>query len=1147
MNPIIEALSQIEEYKEYIQAVKSNKLPINLLGLTDLQKVHMMYSLLCYQKSICIIVNNDIVAQKIYNKLLSYDLKDVYYLPKREVTIYDYDLENMDNSMERVIIFSKLLNNKVKVLVTTIESITQPVVDKEIIAKNIFNIEVNNEIDLKKIILNFLNIGYNRVDMVEGKGQFCVRGGIIDIYPSNLDNAVRIELWGEIVDSIKYLDTFSQRSDKDINNIDIYPNTEYILNKSTTVIAKEISKIDVSKLGEKEREKVKENIEEIEEGIIDNKIDKYFSCIYEKHNLLEYLPQNMVIFLDEVERLEQKVNSINFELFELIKDLNEKQRFVPQFLNNIYTYEDIRRYYGNRYIQLKNLDIDNKSNIPKYVFKCRELNNINNIMEILLKQVGELYQKNYTTVLLVSNKNKASNISEMLNENNISNKYVENINSIDKFKKKFVYICIGSNSSSYEYVDIKLAILTDSEENVHKYKSVYRSSTFKNAAKVVLADLSPNDYVVHFKHGIGQFIEINTLNVNNIKRDYIKIKYKNEDVLYVPTDQLDSIRKYVALSEGVPKLNKLGSKEWANVKKKAKENAESIAKDLVELYAHRQKIRGFSAFPDTEWQKQFELDFPYEETEDQLRCIREVKQDMEKSVPMDRLLCGDVGYGKTEVAIRAAFKAVMSGKQVAYLVPTTILAMQQYEVFKERMQKYDIRLDVLSRFKTKKEQENIIKKLKLGQLDVVIGTHRLIQKDVIFKDLGLLIIDEEHRFGVKHKEAIKQLKQNIDVLSMTATPIPRTLHMSIVGIRDMSVIYDPPNIRKPIQTYVMEYYKLVIRDAIIKEIERKGQVFYLYNRVKDIEEKTIEIQKLIPEAKVECAHGQMTSEELEKIMYDFIQGNIDVLICTTILESGIDIQNANTIIIENADRMGLSQLYQIRGRVGRKDRQAYAYITYKRNKVITEDAEKRLKAIKEFTEFGSGFKIALRDLEIRGAGNILGSEQHGHMEAVGYEMYCKMLEDAVKTLQGKKLEDIENNVQIDINISAYIPSRYIENQNQKLEVYQTIALCETFEDVASVREEIIDRYGELPKEVENLLCIAKIKILAKEIGISCITFKGDKIKFDISNENNISEEKILSLIKEFGVQIKIDSTSIIKFVKEKNVLDEIFCFMEKIV
>ena len=1147
MNPIIEALSQIEEYKGYIEAVKSNKLPINLLGLTDLQKVHMMYSLLCYKKSICIIVNNDIVAQKIYNKLLSYNLKDVYYLPKREVTVYDYDLENMDNSMERVITFSKLLNNKVKVLVTTIESLTQPVIDKEIITKNIFNIEVKSEVDLKKIILNLLNIGYNRVDMVEGKGQFCVRGGIIDVYPSNSDNAVRIELWGDVVDSIKYFDTFSQRSDKDINNIEIYPNTEYILNKSTTAIAKEISKIDISKLGVKEQEKVQENIEEIEEGIIDNKIDKYFSCIYEKHNLLEYLPKNMVIFLDEVERLEQKVNSINFELFELVKDLKEKQRFVPQFLNNIYKYEEIQKYYGNRYIQLKNLDIDNKANIPQYVFKCRELNNINNIMAILLKQVEELYLKNYTTVLLVSNKNKALSISEILNENNISNKYVEDINSIDKFNKKFVYICIGSNSSSYEYIDIKLAILTDSEENVHKYKSVYRSSTFKNAAKVVLADLSPNDYVVHFKHGIGQFIEINTLDVNNVKRDYIKIKYKNEDVLYVPTDQLDSIRKYVALSEGVPKLNKLGSKEWANVKKKAKENAESIAKDLVELYAQRQKIRGYSSLPDTEWQKQFELDFPYEETDDQLRCIREVKQDMEKSIPMDRLLCGDVGYGKTEVAIRAAFKSVMSGKQVAYLVPTTVLAMQQYEVFKERMQKYDIRLDVLSRFKTKKEQENIIKKLKLGQLDVVIGTHRLIQKDIIFRDLGLLIIDEEHRFGVKHKEAIKKIKQNIDVLSMTATPIPRTLHMSIVGIRDMSVIYDPPIIRKPIQTYVMEYDKLVIRDAIIKELERKGQVFYLYNKVKDIEDKTIEIQKLIPEAKVECAHGQMTSYELEKIMYDFIQGHIDVLICTTILESGIDIQNANTIIIENADRMGLSQLYQIRGRVGRKDRQAYAYITYKRNKVITEDAEKRLKAIKEFTEFGSGFKIALRDLEIRGAGNILGSEQHGHMEAIGYEMYCKMLEDAVKVLQGKKLDDIENNVQIDINISAYIPSRYIENQNQKIEVYQTIALCETFEDVVSVREEIIDRYGELPKEVESLLYIAKIKILAKEIGISCITFKGNKIKFDISNENNIPEEKILSLIKEFGVQIKIDNTSIIKFVKEKNVLDEIFCFMEKIV
>ena len=614
---------------------------------------------------------------------------------------------------------------------------------------------------------------------------------------------------------------------------------------------------------------------------------------------------------------------------------------------------------------------------------------------------------------------------------------------------------------------------------------------------------------------------------NKITKDYIKIKYKNDDVLYVPTDSLDNVRKYVGGGEVAPKLNRLGSKEWNTTKAKVKKNLEVIAKDLVELYAKRQRIQGFSFSKDSPWQMQFEESFPYQETDDQLRCIEEVKKDMEKPVPMDRLLCGDVGYGKTEVAIRAAFKAVMDQKQVAYLVPTTVLANQQYEEFNNRMSEYAIKVELLNRFRTKKEQEEVVKKLKLGEVDVVIGTHRILSQDVEFKDLGLLIIDEEQRFGVKDKEKIKKLKNSVDVLTMTATPIPRTLHMSILGVRDMSVIYEPPQNRRPVQTYVLEYDEEVIREAITKELERGGQVFYLFNNVEQIIRKADSISKIVPEARVAYAHGKMTGKELEDIMETFIKKEIDVLVCTTILESGIDIPNANTIIVENADRLGLSQLYQIRGRVGRSDKQAYAYITYKRDKLLSEVADKRLKAIKEFTEFGSGFKIAMRDLEIRGAGSMLGEIQHGHMEQVGYDTYCKLLDEVMKETQGIKVKE-ERDVQIDLDISSYIPDNFISDSSQKIEVYQNIALCRTEEDIQNVIDEIIDRYGVMPKELENLIEVARIKELCKLAGVVKVAEKKNMLTNSQNlvfyyDKNKYNPEIVDTLIKKYGNEIKFSA------------------------
>ena len=647
------------------------------------------------------------------------------------------------------------------------------------------------------------------------------------------------------------------------------------------------------------------------------------------------------------------------------------------------------------------------------------------------------------------------------------------------------------------------------------------------------------DYVVHRRYGIGIYIGVNTITADKITRDYIKIKYSGDDILYIPTNSLDEVRKYVGGEEKELKLNKLGSKDWEKTTAKVKNNLRAVVKELIELYAKREKAKGHAFSKDTDWQREFESKFPYVETDDQLRCIEEVKKDMENDKPMDRLLCGDVGYGKTEVAIRAAFKAVMDNKQVAYLAPTTVLAKQQYETFKSRMNEFGIEVELLNRYRSTKDQNRIIKELKLGKIDVVIGTHKLLGKNIDFKDLGLLIIDEEHRFGVKAKEKIKEYKTSIDVLTMTATPIPRTLHMSIVGVRDMSVIYEPPQNRKPVQTYVVEYDKEIIKEAIVKELERDGQVFYLFNKVEDIMKKAGEISRLVPEAKVSFAHGKMSGNEIEDIMQDFVDGKINVLVCTTILESGIDIPNANTIIIENADRMGLAQLYQLRGRVGRSDKQGYSYITYRKDKILNEVADKRLKAIKEFTEFGSGFKIALRDLEIRGAGSLIGEIQSGHLEEVGYDTYTRLLNEVLKEEQGIKVEE-EQDCQIDLNVTSYIPDTYIPDQNQKIEIYQDIALCKTEEDIRNVIDEMIDRFGNMPDEIENLLEISRIKQLAKAKYITKIQSKFNSIVFTYENDK-FNTNSINELIQKYGSRIKFSSgiKPMITLKIEKNLEKEI--------
>lgn len=1153
-NLLIQRLEKLDKFKELTKQIEEKQTPINISGLEFVGKSHLISGISeIFKNPICIITYNELQAKQMVKDLRFFTDK-IEYFGKREIASYDYIAESKDLPYSRIDVLNKIYNKDVKILVTTIEAIMQEMLPKEVLYKNILTFstgsvfEVNGfkgRRDLNTLKQLLVLLGYERNDLVENRGQFSIRGGICDIGLSE-KTGVRIEFWGDEVDSIRYFNISSQRTTEMTDTITIFPAHEYLLDydkdekqlpKYSEIATKLNEKIkekyfNNDNVSEKSKQSIETDLELIQNGEYISKIDKYFDEFYSnKSNFIDYLPKNCLILVDENLKINQRIENIIIENNNLIKSLTEKERFIPEIIYKIseFNKKEWNELYKTN--QIIYLDENNANSSNKFEISYRQINFFKSETELLIDDIKKWISEQKEVVILAGSKENVPKISNLLFEKGINS----NILGMDDSKEEIplnwnrgvVQILEGGLSSGFECYDLKLVVISMADAFESGIKKRKTSSTFKQSEKVVFADLKQGDIVVHRTHGIGQFIGVNTIEADGVTKDYIKIKYKNDDMLYVPTSNLDNVRKYVGGGDTAPRLNKLGSKEWTNTKAKVKKNLREVAKDLIELYAKRQKMKGYAYTEDTEWQRQFEGEFPYQETDDQLRCIEEVKKDMEMPRPMDRLLCGDVGYGKTEVAIRAAFKAVMDHKQVAYLVPTTVLANQQYEGFKKRMEDFAINVELLNRFRTKKEQEEVIKKLKLGEVDVVVGTHRLLSQDVEFKDLGLLIIDEEHRFGVKDKEKIKKLKTSVDVLTMTATPIPRTLHMSILGVRDMSVIYEPPQNRRPVQTYVLEYDTEVIKEAITKELERGGQVYYLYNNVENISKKALDISELMPEAKVDFAHGKMTGREIEDIMERFINGEINVLVCTTILESGIDIPNANTIIVENADRLGLAQLYQIRGRVGRSDRQAYAYITYKRDKLLSEVADKRLKAIREFTEFGSGFKIAMRDLEIRGAGSLLGEIQHGHMEQVGYDTYCNLLDQVVKEMQGIEVEE-EQEIQIDINISSYIPDSYIDNSSQKIEVYQNIALCRTEEDIQNVIDEIIDRYGVMPVELENLIEVARIKELCRKAGIVKVAEK----KNMLTNSQNLvfyydkdkyNSEIVDKLIKKYSYDIKFSA------------------------
>ena len=972
MNTILGELGKSSNFVKLTSNIENKKSPIAISGLNDVGMVEVLTSVYEYtKKPICVLTYNEIQAKRIYQDI-KYFTENVVYFPKKEVVTYDYVAESKENLYERIEALNKIKNKRSQIIVTTIEAVSQKLPSKNTLYKNEIKFKVGDIYNLEDIKKKLVDLGYVRYDLIDGRGQFSVRGDIVDI-SINQKTGIRVEFWGDEIDSIREFNIESQRSISNKQEVTIYPANEYILEKKLDEVCKIIrKKYELNS----NQEIIEEDIEQIKIGNYTSKIDKYFDCFYENsESVLEYLNSNYVIFLDEISKIKTRSLNIKKDRENLIESLISKEKEVPEAINNELDFNNVEEILDKK--QLVYVEKEDNSltiDCEKYKFDYKNINYYKSEIETLFKDLKTFLRKNKSVYILIETKEKAKKLKTLLEDKEIPCKIEEKLNQtiIVKSRENVVTISVGTLSSGFKNYDInQIVIVADELISGERKRRRITNTAFKEGEKVVFADLKQGDYVVHKRYGIGIYIGVNTLEADGIVKDYIKIKYADDAILYVPTSDLDSVRKYVGGDRIKPKINKLGTRDWEKAKAKVKNNLREVAEELIELYAKRENAVGFAFSKDTPWQKEFEDKFPYQETDDQLRCIEEVKSDMEKPRPMDRLLCGDVGYGKTEVAMRAAFKAVMDGKQVAYLAPTTVLAEQQYQEFKKRMKDFPVRVEILNRFKTRKYQMEVIRKLKLGEVDILIGTHRILGNDVLFKDLGLLIIDEEHRFGVKAKEKIKQMKMSIDVLTMTATPIPRTMHMSIVGIRDMSVIYEPPYNRKPVQTYVLEYDKEVVREAIIRELERGGQVFYIFNRVENIERKADEISELVPEADVVFAHGQMTGSRIEDIMQEFVEGKSNVLVCTTILESGIDIPNANTIIVENADRMGLAQLYQIRGRVGRAERQAYAYITYKRDKLLSEVADKRLKAIKEFTEFGSGFKIAMRDLEIRGAGSLL--------------------------------------------------------------------------------------------------------------------------------------------------------------------------------
>lgn len=1083
--PLLELAGYEEIQKKY--RTKSGMTLIG--GCVTSQKTHMIYALSDGCPYTVIVLSDEEKAKKMLEEYRFLE-ENVCFYPAKDFLFYQADIHGKELVRERIEAIRMMLEKGKDgvTIITTFDAFMDKMVSKENLQKQIMTLKAGDVVDLEQLICQISGLGYDREAQINGPGQFAVRGGILDIYPLTEELPIRMEFWGDEIDSIRTFDVDSQCSVENLQEITIYPGDE-------------------SKNGK--------NV-----------------------SFLDYFPESdTALFLDEPVRLLERGQQVEDEVRKAneMRSLDWEEKGIASEEPQFYSTEEVAKKV-NRFSSVGLSALENKHKYFQineiYNIQTKSVNPYNNSFEMLTKDLSRLKRSKYRVVLISGSRTRAKRLAEDLRDYDLSSFYSDTPER--EVKPGEIMVCYGHVEVGYEYPMIKYMVISETDIFGKHKKKKKKRKTYEGQKIQDFTDLKPGDYVVHENHGLGIYRGIEKIEVDKVVKDYMKISYADGGNLYILATQLDLIQKYASADAKKPKLNKLGGQEWNRTKKKVRGAVQQIAKDLVELYATRQEKTGFIYEQDTIWQREFEEMFPFEETEDQLLAIEAVKKDMESPKIMDRLICGDVGFGKTEIAVRAAFKAVQENKQVVYLVPTTILAQQHYNTFVQRMKDFPVRVDLLCRFRTPLEQKKTLDDLTKGQVDIVIGTHRVLSKDVQFKDLGLLIIDEEQRFGVQHKEKIKKLKDNVDVLTLTATPIPRTLHMSLIGIRDMSVLEEAPVDRMPIQTYVMEYNDEMVREAIERELSRQGQVYYVYNKVKDIAEITDRIQKLVPDANVSFAHGQMGERQLENIMYDFINGEIDVLVSTTIIETGLDIPNANTIIIHDSDKMGLSQLYQLRGRVGRSNRMAYAFLLYRRDKLLKEVAEKRLTAIREFTDLGSGVKIAMRDLEIRGAGNLLGEEQHGHMEAVGYDLYCKMLNEAVKHLKGELPEDVYTTT-IDINIDAYIPNSYIANEYQKLDIYKRIAAIETEEERDDMLEELIDRFGEPPKKVQQLLRIAQLKAEAHKGYIVSIEQKGERYIFTMYEKAKVNAAAIPVLLQKYkgDLTFKVEENPYFVYQKRK--------------
>ena len=1099
MKAFMQPLQNLAEFEQIQKCAGENRGILEISGCIESQKVHMMYGLSGLFPSHLILAEDEKRAKEIYEDYRFYD-KEVYYYPAKDLLFFQADIHGNLLIRQRMQVIKALLEKERITVVTSIDGCMDFLLPLEEIKKSLIHFESDSPVDLDKLKDSLVTLGYERVGQVEMPGQFSVRGGIIDIYSLTEENPWRIELWGDEIDSIRSFDAESQRSLENLDEITIYPAVE--------------------KIGEKDMV-----------------------------SFLEYFPgEKSILFLDEPNHLVEKGMAVEEEYLQ--SRMRREERGEQKLPDNwLCRFETLQKKL-NQYNCVALCALESKRGkwkiAEKFGITVKTVNSYNSSFELLVKDLLQYKKQGFQIALLSGSRTRAERLAKDLQAEGLNAFYSTDYDRL--IQPGEIMVAYGHAKKGFEYPLIKFALMTETDIFGQEQKKKKKKKNYNGQRIQDFAELSIGDFVVHEKHGLGIYRGIEKVEVDKIVKDYIKIEYRGGSNLYILATQLDALQKYSGADTAkAPKLNKLGGQEWNKTKSRVRGAVKNIAKELVELYAVRQEKEGYVCGPDTVWQREFEEMFPYEETEDQLNAIEDTKRDMESTKIMDRLVCGDVGYGKTEVALRAAFKAVQESRQVVYLVPTTILAQQHYNTFVQRMKEFPVKVELLCRFRTPAQQKKAIEGLKKGQVDIVVGTHRVLSKDIEFKNLGLLIIDEEQRFGVAHKEKIKQLKKDVDVLTLTATPIPRTLHMSLIGIRDMSVLEEPPMDRVPIQTYVMEYDEETVREAINRELRRGGQVYYVYNRVTDIAEVALRISKLVPEARVDFAHGQMKERELEQVMYGFINGEIDVLVSTTIIETGLDISNVNTMIIHDSDRYGLSQLYQLRGRIGRSNRTSYAFLMYRPNMVLRETAEKRLAAIREYTDLGSGFKIAMRDLELRGAGNLLGAQQHGHMNAVGYDLYCKMLSEAVKEAKGiHTMEDFETSV--DLNIDAFIPDTYISNEFQKLDIYKRIAGIENQNDYDDMLEELLDRFGEPTKAVLNLLAIAKMKAIAHQAYVTEIKQTGKEIRITLYEKAKINPAGIPALMDKYRrrLQFKTDKEPKFIFLPQGKVVEALTEFAEEL-